>query len=414
MRVILITLGSAGDVLPMVGLGHALSRQGHEAIVVSNGHFREDVEEAGLEFIALGSVEDLDKLKENPDIWHWRKGMEILFRECYLPMVRPVYDIIERRADDKTVVVSSIFMFGARIAHEKLKMPFVTIQLQPAAFWSVQEPAVMGGFSFVRKLPLFLRKVFHGELDGLFDRIVGPEVNRVRASIGLGPVRHIISAWALSPQRVVGLFPEWYASPPADWPEQTRLTGFPGFDRGRGFVMPDGVEEYLLSGEPPVVFTLGTAMHHGGEFFRASIEASRILGRRAMVLTLDKKQLPESLPDWVEHFDYLPFGAVLPRTAALVHHGGIGTVAQGLAAGIPQLVMPMNFDQPDNAARIERLGVGAGLSPARYTAEAAARKLDALINDAEVAKACRRWSKMINRPLSVEATCREIVQAAEL
>lgn len=411
MRVILVTLGSAGDVHPMVGLGLALSRQGHEVIVAANGHFRENVEEEGMEFVELGKVEHLDRLSANPDVWNPHKGLKLLFREVYLPVVRPVYELIEERGDGKTVVASSIFMFGARIAHEKLGIPLVTIQLQPAAFWSVMEPAAMPGLSFIPMLPLFLRRIVLGALDGLFDRVIGSEVNAVRATLGLGPVRHVLSRWALSPQRVLGLFPEWYAPPAPDWPRQTRLTGFTGFDRGRGYVMPDRVREFLDAGDPPVVFTPGTAMQHGERFFGAAVEASTILGRRAMLLTMHEGHLPENLPDGVAHFDYLPFSSVLPRAAALVHHGGIGTVAQALAAGIPQLLMPMNYDQPDNAARLERLGVGAWVPPASFTGREVARKLDLLLGSKEVAKQCGLWQKRIDFNLGVENACSEIVRA---
>ena len=88
--------------------------------------------------------------------------------------------------------------------------------------------------------------------------------------------------------------------------------------------------EWLDAGEPPIAFTAGSAMVHAREFFAASIEACESLNRRGLVLTRFGDQLPRELPPSVKHVEYAPFGSLLPRCAALVHHGGIGTTAQAL------------------------------------------------------------------------------------
>ena len=106
------------------------------------------------------------------------------------------------------------------------------------------------------------------------------------------------------------------------------------------------------------------------------------------MLTQFRDQVPKSLPDSVAHFEYVPLSQLLPRAAALVHHGGIGTASQALAAGVPQLVMPMAHDQPDNADRIKRLGVGRALKPKRFTAANVARELSALDTE-DVRHACQ-------------------------
>ena len=106
------------------------------------------------------------------------------------------------------------------------------------------------------------------------------------------------------------------------------------------------------------------------------------------------------------HADYAPFSAVLPRAAALVHHGGIGTAAQALAAGRPQLGMPMTFDQPDNAARLERLGVGRWLPPNRFSGAAVARELRGLPESAAVSRQCGEVARRFDGIDPVASTCR--------
>ena len=134
----------------------------------------------------------------------------------------------------------------------------------------------------------------------------------------------------------------------------------------------------------------GSAMAHGKEFFARALATCRQLGLRAVFVTPFAEQLPAALPDTILPTPYVPFDLLLPRLAALVHHGGIGTTAQALASGAPQLITPFAHDQFDNAARVVKLGAGeqrAPTAPARRWAAA----LDRLTNDPTVARACRRW-----------------------
>ena len=202
----------------------------------------------------------------------------------------------------------------------------------------------------------------------LIDALLAPETNAFRAELGLPPVSRLFDRWLHSPQRTIGLFPEWFAPPPPDWPPNVVLTGFPLWDESGVRGPSSELEEFLGAGEPPVVFTAGSAMTQAQRFFQVSAEVCRATGRRGLFLTMFPEQLPAPLPDGVRHFDYVPFSAVLPRSAVLVHHGGIGTTAQALAAGVPQLVVPAAHDQPDNAVRVRRLGAGEFLLPRSYTA----------------------------------------------
>ena len=104
--------------------------------------------------------------------------------------------------------------------------------------------------------------------------------------------------------------------------------------------------------------------------------------------------------------------AVLPRCAAIVHHGGIGTLAQAIAAGTPQLTMPMGFDQPDNATRLARLGIGRWVRPAEFTAEHVAAALRGLLDDPRTRESCGRWSAQLRQERAIDHTCDLLEQVA--
>jgi UDP:flavonoid glycosyltransferase YjiC (YdhE family) len=414
MHVMLIPMGSTGDVYPLVGLGAVLRSRGHRVEVIANSYYQSIIERAGLEFVELGTYEDLRPGIENPDLWHRQKGFLIL-AQAILPLMRPLYEIIARRyVPGETIVVASSLALAARVAQEQLGLPLVTVHLQPTVFRSAYEKS-----EFLPRLfsPRWLRVPGKRLLDWLLDvllldPVMGREINALRTSLGLPRVRRPMYRWLHSPQLVLGLFPEWFAAPQPDWPPQTRLTGFPLYDDPARQEIPKEVEAFLAAGTPPIVFTPGSAMKHGRQFFAESVTACRLLGRRGLLLTRFPEQIPDNLPEGVCHFDYLPLSQVLPRAAALVSHGGIGTVSQALAAGIPQLVMPMAFDQFPNAARLVRLGVARSLPAKAYRGQAVALALADLLTSGDVRNQCQAIARRFQSSEPLEKACLAIEELA--
>jgi rhamnosyltransferase subunit B len=411
LQILLATVGSAGDVYPVISLGRGLRARGHRPVIMANAHFQSLATGAGLGFIPLGTAEAYERLVANPDLWHPSRGFQVLVREAIAPYIRPLVEIVSSFDPAETVIAASGFLYGARIAHEKLGTPYVTLHLQPALFRSAYDTPAMGSFFFPGWWPRWLKRLYFRFLDAaLVDRAIAPHVNPVRAEWGLPPQRHFIGDCFHAPQASIGLFPDWFAPPQPDWPAQIRLTGFI-HDEGEPEELPAAAQAFLAAGDPPLVFTAGTAMRHGERFFAAAVAAAQQLGRRSLLLTRHRQQLPPSLPPGVQHFDYLPFRQLLPHAAALISHGGIGTLAQGLAAGIPQLLMPMSHDQPDNARRLQQLGAGSWLSPRDFTGRAVARQLAALLDSRAVRSRCRVLAQRIDFSQAMAASA-GLVEAA--
>ena len=391
MQALIFALGSGGDVYPFIALGRALQARGHQVAVATNPHFEETVRQADLEFVALGREDEGRATAQNPDLWKFPHGLRLLF-EGLLDATPESYRIIEQRYDpETTVVVAHPLVFGARLAHEKLGVPLATAHLQPVLLRSLN---YQPGFNVPPAwLPLLrpLRRALTFAVDRwMFDPILTPRLNSFRGELGLPAIERPLKDWIHSPRCVLGLFPEWFAERQPDWPPNVRLVGFPKAGPAASPALSEGAVRYLDEGEPPIVFTLGTAMMVGRQFFEVSAEVCRLLGRRGVFLTRFPEQLPAPLPPFIHHFEQEPFELLLPRAAALAHHGGIGTLASALRAGIPQFIMPMNFDQPDNAARVRKLGVGDSLRPRRYQPRLAAERIGALLSSPDVAAACRR------------------------
>ncbi|HVS39576.1 MAG TPA: nucleotide disphospho-sugar-binding domain-containing protein [Gemmataceae bacterium] len=397
MDLLLVTMGSTGDVHPFLGLGQALRARGHRVVVLTYPAFAPLVESAGLEFACLprppreapgsaGVRRLLDSLMKAIGR-RWRK---LARQSTIVPMLRPVYEAIRRRAvPGRTVVLAHHQALGARIAHDHFGTPLITIHLSPIGLRSANHPPLQPPLRFPSWTPPWFVRAVYWMLDVLvIDRVLGKAVNGLRRDLGLPPVRRLCGAWKDSPQGAIGLFPDWFGPPQPDWPPHTRVTGFPLFDGGDQGPLDPALHQFL-DGPRPVVLTAMSEMRHNQRFFQQGVAACSLLGRRGLLLTRFREQVPEPLPTDFFWREYAPFSQVLPHAAVLVHHGGIGTAARALAAGVPQLVVPIKNDQFDNARRLERLGVALVLHQGSCTAAAMARHLDRLLASAEIAERCR-------------------------
>jgi rhamnosyltransferase subunit B len=387
MHAILVTMGTDGDVFPFVGLGARLRSRGHRVTLVAPAAYQASAEQHGFAFHAIISQAESDEFLASPDLWHpLRSGLH--GARWGVRFIRRQYDLLAEMASDAdTVIATNPGVLATRLVQEKFAKPVATLLLQPGLIPSVCAPPVMPGLPLPQWAPRWAGHVYWRLVDGAGDFLVGRELNRVRAACGLPPVRRIFRWW-LSPQRVVGMFPEWYAAPRPDWPPQLRLAGFPMFDGRASGPLPPEVVDFCQAGTPPIAFTMGTGMMHATDFFAAAAEACRILGQRGILLTKYPQQLPTPVPATLLPCAFAPFRELFPRCAVVVHHGGIGTTARALAAGTPQLVLPLAWDQPDNAARVRRLGAGSGLGPRQRNAACLAAALAELLKP-EARARCR-------------------------
>jgi len=363
MHAILVSVGTDGDVFPFVGLGITLRARGHRVTLVANEHYQAPAARHGFAFRALVSSEETNELIGNPDIWHPVKSAFVGARWGRRVLQRQ-YDLLAELAlDEDAVLLAYPPVFAARLVQEKLSRPLVSIVVMPWLILSLcAPPAMAGAFHPPRWAPGWIVRLYWTLLESAANLLIGRHVNRIGRSLDLKPIRSIYR-WSFSRQLGIGLFPDWYAPPQPDWPPQMKLAGFPLFDGGHDQGLPKDVLDFCNAGPPPVAFTFGSGMMHGARMFFAAIEACRLLGERGLLLTRFRHQLPVSLPPFVHHCDYAPFRKLFPRCSVVVHHGGVGTTAQALAAGIPQLILPMAWDQQDNARRVKRLGAGQWLLP---------------------------------------------------
>ncbi len=333
LRVIILAIGSAGDVYPFIALAKNLRARGHEVFIAATPFFEEIITANGIAFRALGTVEDFERVKNDRRLWNPALAMPAVMSLAVAPSHEPILAISrELNLPGRSVILASSLAFGARTAGELLDIPVAGAHLAPALFRTLHAQPKLYGMIIGDKAPKWLKALqwwFGGKL---VDRYGLPELNRFRAKHDLPPAKNLLADWWHAPAAVFALFPEWFAPAQPDWPAQTRQTGFAMFDGEGKNPWPDGLADFLAEGDPPVVFTPGSAMAQGEKFFREAAKTVEKLGCRALFITAFPDSVPPDLPPRIRHFHYLPFSEILPRAAALVYHGGVGTCARALQA----------------------------------------------------------------------------------
>lgn len=376
-HILLLPLGSAGDVFPFIWLGRLLLARGHKVTMITSCVFEEHARKAGMNFIPLGDKDEFEAMIRDPRIWRLGHGTKI-FLSFASKAVKQYLASIES-CGKVDLMLAPVTCFAARIAREKHGTPLITVCLQPSVFLSVHEtPLLHPAMRLLRRMPVWFKRALFS-LPNPVDLVALPRVRRVCVSNGIDPPRSLWREWWTSPDGVLALFPDWFAKPQPDWPSNLMQWSFPLDDTASGQALAPDLQLFLRSGNPPLVFTPGSANVQAKRFFAVASEVVKQLGCRAVFVTRDPNQVPANNSDDIMVVEYSPFSILLKHASVFVNHGGIGTIAQGLAAGVPQLIMAMAHDQPDNSDRLQCLGAGKGLSVRQFTANRVAYELKKLM-----------------------------------
>jgi rhamnosyltransferase subunit B len=418
-RIVLATLGSFGDVHPYIALALELKSRGHSVRIATSEAYREKMDAAGVELHAvrpddvMPSLDEPDRMSEFIEKFiDQRTGMKEIIERLIIPYLRVTYEDIRDAARDADLLLTHPLTFVGRLVAEKYNVAWASSVLAPASLFSKFDPLVPPQLPAAHRLfklhPIFFQVAMS------FGRWqtckLTRAVNRLRAEEGLPPAAvNPLLEGQHSPALVLALFSKVMASPQADYPPNTHITGFPFYDRRDFFgetATPRALLDFLDAGEPPIIFTLGSsAFWIAKDFYRESINAALALGRRALLLIGHERNRPASLPEGVAAFEYAPFGEVLPRAVAIVHQGGVGTTGQTLRAGRPQIVVPFSHDQFDNGARVARLGAGRVLPRSAYNTRTATRELQRLLSDESYAERAREIGKIVQSEDGARTAC---------
>lgn len=400
MDILLVSFGSSGDIIPYIAIGKALKERNHKVTFITNQVFKERIEQHGITFFQVGTKEEFERISENTSLFHPKKAFEFIVQEIIIKYLREYYFAIEKLVTQNTVIISQSIAPAPRIAHEKLSVPLITLNLQPLSFWSIHKPPVFSGLYVNEKWPYKIKSfILNSANKHYIDKQYQPGINKFLSELSLPPQSEFFSKWLYSPQLVLGAFPEWFAGIAPDWPPNSHLTGF--ISLRNNSELSDDILEFLNSGIPTLVFTAGSAMQHAHRFFKVAVKATRKLNYRAILITSFPEQIEDTGTD-LFICNFVSYEKLFPKVAAVIHHGGIGTISLVLAAGKPQIAVPFAHDQPDNAFRIEKLKIGVKIKPDKFNCGNVYKKLTYLLKSETIINNCIEYSKKINFEDSIQ------------
>jgi rhamnosyltransferase subunit B len=409
-RIVITTFGSFGDIHPYMAIAKELQSRGHDPVIATMGLYREKIETAGLRFAPIrpdvAPPQDQDQgLIEK--IMEPKSGPKFLMEEVIFPAVRDSYFDLLKVVEGHDLLVTHPVTFAGPLIGYKTGLPWVSTVLAPTSFLSAYDPPVPPFWPWLVELrrlgPHFMKIAIEFAKSSYQP---GP-INRLRDELGIPDYGNAVFEGQHSPTLVLALFSSIFAQKQLDWPSRSHVTGFAFFDGYGEKEMPAELNSFLDSGPAPIIFTLGSsAVWVARDFFKQSIAAARALGRRAVLLIGDERNLPtESLPSEIIAVNYAPYGTLLPRGCAVVHHGGIGTTSLALRAGVPSLIVPFAFDQSDNAAHAARLGTSRTLYRSRYWAKAVIKELGILLERPHYAVNAKEVSVSLKQENGAAVAC---------
>jgi vancomycin aglycone glucosyltransferase len=352
MRVLLSSIGSRGDVQPIVALGVELQALGHRARLCVAPNFRDWVESYGLEMTPIGP--DLKKLTGGTVQGRPSLPPPERLRKMADDSVRAQFQVIGEAARDCDLLLAAgALQMATRSIADLRGIPYVFAAYCPAVLPSPHYPPPKNAGSYPQGLTEEENLHLWQENAASFDQTFGAVINEERARLGLPPVPEVRSY----------MFTDrpWLAADPLLAPAMP-VPGLDVVQTGAWMLsdpapLPAGLEDFLASGAPPLYLGFGS-MRASDQTARMLVEAARALGLRSILSQGWAGLTPgDSAEDCLSIGD-VDHAKLFPRVAAVVHHGGAGTTHTALRAGRPQVIIPHNYDQFFWAHRIQELNVG--------------------------------------------------------
>lgn len=405
MKILVVGWGTTGDISPALFLGSELGRRGHDVIFIGNPYFEAFAKGLGISFAGVGRREDHERLLADTDLFYRERKSQYQGRsEYYFPFLEQLFNTTESLAEPGRTMLLNGEDASACVAY-KLAMPWVKIILAPSltGYQRFDPPhphrMLPPWAAYLSRTPVGMRVLW--KLNSL--RLWRHWLRSVSAHRTGWPDDHPLAALRtrvglpanekLKPGMSLCVWPDWFAAPQPDWPENFRITEF--LLPRQTAVIDD--PDFRMPLNQPIVFTTGSVASGQAHFFDAALETCQRLKKPGYFVTPNADQVPSRLPADIDYSAHAPFDKLFRQSAMVVHHGGIGTAALALAAGIPQVLCPMRGDQFDNANRLQRLGVGKMIDARGINSDSLTSAISQMMNSSSVANSCDHWREQMTK-----------------
>ena len=408
-RITLSTMGSLGDLHPMIALALELRRRGHDVVINSWDGYAEKIEELGFEFFLLRPSIDPTDRKLLREVMDARKGPEKIIKDLVSPHLHEMYEDLMNAAAGADLMITGEIVYVAKSVFEKTGIKWISTSLAPLSMFSAYDPSVyptVEWVEYLRPMPAAFHRAMFSFMRWTISSWFEP-YRIFRRELGLDGEHDPVFQGKFSELMHFAMFSKVLGIPQPDWHPSTLQTGFCFYDgQEDSGQMPDDLSDFLEKGEPPIIFTLGSAaVMDARDFFDESAKAAKTLGRRAVLLYGRDNAPPKGLDENIVAFEYAPYSPIFPKAACVVHQAGVGTTGQVLRAGVPHLIVPYAHDQPDNAVRCRRMGVAEIIGRDRYNAANAVNMLRKILADPSYSAKASAAGKIVRGEHGTRTAC---------
>jgi len=360
----IITSGSRGDVQPFVALALGLQKKGHRVVLATHEEFRAWVESYGLTFKTLaGDPKALISSEEGQQFLTSRNPFKFLLgaKRLNTKAAEMLHEQMRTGLTAAEGAEALICSFSAPLAFfvsEKLRIPSICVALAPISRTSSFPPIILSPKNFGPKLNRMCHRVF--EL--VVDLLLRKNIKMIRAEHDLTPLPlgRLFSRFYDPDALLLNAFSSKVVCPTEDWPMTHPLTGYWTIPQPTGYQPPSDLNAFLEAGEPPIYVGFGSMVDNSPTELTDLVISAARKSKRRILISKGWANLASStsLPDFVLAIDNVPHEWLFPRLKGIVHHGGAGTTAAALRAGVPSTIVPFGVDQPFWAWRVAKIGVG--------------------------------------------------------
>jgi UDP:flavonoid glycosyltransferase YjiC (YdhE family) len=380
-RIVFTTIGSLGDLFPMLPVAERLRAAGHEVVFVVPAHLSRPVLEQRFEcrsvvLPSFGATRAQEESSTASDV-------QARIRERFPVLAKETIRVLEPACKGASLLITSPNQLAATMVAVKLGIQWVTLSVFPGnipSAYTVPQP------HWMPPLPTPLGRVVNRATWRIFqvglNYLDGEAITQAVENAGLGAHRELFATGGLSPHLTLLLSSPLYSPRQPDWPPEIKVVGFTAWDEPREWREPPKLGEFLSEGDAPVLVTTSSAGERdAASFFRSAAEALTQVGKRGILLLGKAAEEIGAAPGalvapGVIAWPYLPLSRVASSASLVVHHAGIGTTLTTIRAGKPCVAIPAIFDQWYNSARIKTLGVGRVLEWKRLTVDSLAAEID--------------------------------------
>ena len=412
MRYLLVTDGTWGDVLPFMYIALEMQKRGHNVVVLSNEHYKIFAEDNGIPFEITTTDEDRSKFLSNQDLWDPNKGMSVVATFTGLMFFKTFKVLEEKVLEHKKLnekfdmIISHSFSYAAKTISEINRIPHCSVLISPIQLKSNYRLPVFYGGKDYNFIPQILKSIIYPMVNKfILDPLFPKEINAFRKIKGLKPIRSFVF-WNTKSDLTIGLWPNWYAPLEIDQLSGSKLAGFTKDVEMLRITSDEKLDQWIKNGEKPIIVTMGSGYFFNHEILQTFKEITEISKERFIIVGPNNEDLNFSNSSKIFCANQLPFSQILPRCKLAIHHGGAGTLAQVIQAGIPHLVVPQSHDQPDNAYRIYKNNLGLIIWNQRPTPPEIIEKINLIFSSDKYTKLCAETKdKVINDTNGIIKAC---------